>query len=449
MELDFQKDPSVLSRLVDDLALGFFSINASGYFMAWSKGAEQTTGYSRGEVLGRPYTVLDASSQAFSFVLDLTKASCHSHTHQVAQRDSRFLAKDGAELLLHFDVTTILNDSGLVDGAAGCFSDVTELLDTSVTVGQSHKRVDGDPAVFPLLGKGSRMMEVQRLIQMAGQTDQTVFLLGEPGTGKTLAASTLHHLSQRKLYPFVSVNCSNIPEHVLEHDLFGYVAGAFPGAACDKIGKLAAADLGTLFVDDIDHLSHTLLSKLLEVVQTGFVRPVGATDSCPAKFRLIAAACYFPESDLLLTSLMSSLGKGFTITLPPLRDQLEDLPVLCDHFMRQFSTICEEKVNDIDRDAMLCMMNYTWPGNVKELSDAIQQAFATVRGNSISLIDLPKAIVSAAGQHPGSSGFLSTASQRSTAPATIPVNQLTPKQAAERSQIMSVLQQTNGNKTAA
>ena len=449
MELDFQTDPAVLGRLVDDLAIGIFSISASGCFLAWSKGAEHITGYLRREVVGQPCTVLDPFCQAFCFVDNITKASGLSSTDRVAHLDSKFITRDGQVLWLHFDVTTFVDRCGLPDGTVGCFSDISDLLTTPETVNQSSTPVN--PAVddFWLLGTGSRMREVQRVVQLAGRSDHSVFLAGEPGTGKKSTARVLHHLSPRRLQPFVSIKCSNMPEDVLDYELFGCLAGALPGVNSDKVGRLAAADHGTLFVDDIDHLSPYLLSKLMRAVHAGVVLPIGATEPSSANIRLVASACHLPGSESPLAPLMDSFVKGFTICLPSLRDRLEDLPVLADHFMRQFSSKRLLNVNKIDRDAMLCMMNYAWPGNVKELSDVILHAFATVSGNTINLIDLPKPIAAAAELHTASPGVFSLSSQRSTAPPTIPVHELTAKQAAERNRIISVLQQTNGNKTAA
>lgn len=287
-----------------------------------------------------------------------------------------------------------------------------------------------------LVGKSSPMQEVFRRLRLAAQSEVTVLLTGESGTGKELAARAIHALSGRKDKPFIAINCSAIPETLLESELFGHVKGAFTGASRDKTGVFQAVDGGTLFLDEVGDMSPLLQLKLLRVLQEGEIRRVGDDRGIKVNVRLITA------TNRDLKDLLSS-GKlredfyyrihVFEITLPPLRERREDIPLLVDHFIAEGSQAGEKAVKGIARDALQQVMKYSWPGNVRELRNAIQHAFVTVGGDRLTLLDLPPETRHA----PSSQAHL---------PSTAALNA---KGQAERTHILEALQAVQGSRTEA
>ena len=236
------------------------------------------------------------------------------------------------------------------------------------------------------------MQEVFRRLRLAAQSDVTILLTGESGTGKELAARAVHALSSRKDKPFYAINCAAIPETILESELFGHVKGAFTGAIRDKVGVFQAADGGTLFLDEIGDTSPLLQLKLLRVLQEGEIRRVGDERGIKVNVRLLTATNKDLKAQLASGDMREDFYyriRVFEITLPPLRNRREDLPLLVNHFIAEASKVHHRAVKDIANDALQHLMNYSWPGNVRELKNAIEHAFVIVSGDCLTLLDLP------------------------------------------------------------
>ena len=303
-----------------------------------------------------------------------------------------------------------------------------------------------------LVGRSAPMQEVFRRLRLAAQSEVTVFISGESGTGKELAASAIHSVSDRKQKPFIAVNCSAIPETLLESELFGHVKGAFTGATRDKVGVFQAAEGGTLFLDEIGDISPLIQLKLLRVLQEREIRRVGDDKPMKVDVRLVTAT----NRDLKTLIASGDFREDFyyrihvfEVHLPALRERKEDIPLLVDRFIDELAEIHRHDVSGIARDVLQCMMDYRWPGNVRELRNAIEHAFVTVGGDTITLFDLPSEIRLPAG----------TADQNATSKERAPadeaeskpfdINDLTPRQRADREKVLAALKETEGNKTAA
>lgn len=246
-----------------------------------------------------------------------------------------------------------------------------------------------------LIGRCPAMQEVYRRVRLAAESDVTVLILGESGTGKELVAGAIHSLSVRSARPFIGINCSAIPESLLESELFGHVKGAFTGAVADKAGVFAAASGGTLFLDEIGEMSPSLQVKLLRVLQERQIQRVG--DARPARIdvRLMTATHRNLETILSSGQLREDFYyriKVFEIVLPPLRGRVEDIPLLVNHFISEFSRRYQKPVEGIRQEALLKLIAYPWPGNVRELRNTIERAFVAIRGNQIGVEDLPPEI---------------------------------------------------------
>jgi transcriptional regulator with GAF, ATPase, and Fis domain len=258
-----------------------------------------------------------------------------------------------------------------------------------------------------LVGEGARMKEIFQFLGRAAPTESTVLIEGESGTGKELAARALHRNSHRGNKPFVAINCAAIPESLLESDLFGHERGAFTGAAVLKKGRLEVADGGVVFLDEIGELAPALQVKLLRVLQEReFVR-VGGTHPIKVDIRLIAATN---------RDLDEAVGKGqfrqdlyyrlavVRLTMPPLRDRREDIPMLTRHFVQKYAKRSKVKPKPVSREAMAALVSYEWPGNVRELENAIERALVMGASDAVLLEDLPESLLeqeSAAEMHEG------------------------------------------------
>jgi transcriptional regulator with GAF, ATPase, and Fis domain len=247
-----------------------------------------------------------------------------------------------------------------------------------------------------LVGEGPRIKEVYQFLKRVAPTDSTVLIEGESGTGKELAARALHRNSPRASKPFVAINCSAIPESLLESDLFGHERGAFTGAAVQKKGRLEVADGGVVFLDEIGELAPALQAKLLRVLQEREFERVGGTHSIKVDIRLIAATNCNLEQAVREGKFRQDLYYRLAvlkITMPTLRDRQEDIPMLVRHFVQKHAKRCKVKPRPISREALSCLVNYDWPGNVRELENAIERAL--VLGNSEMILpeDLPESLL--------------------------------------------------------
>ena len=436
MELDFRKNPGILSNMVDVMADGVFTVDPNGNIVAWSSGAARITGYSSQDIVGKPCHILEGQNcKGFSSVTEFL-ANPSPYPWGICNQECKVLSKDGRELYLYGNVSIIRDDDGNVAGAIGAFTDLTSFILSNEKITVLEEQTKSREAFQQLVGKSQIMQEVFRRLRLAAQSDVTILLTGESGTGKELAARAVHALSSRKDKPFYAINCAAIPETLLESELFGHVKGAFTGAIRDKVGVFQAADGGTLFLDEIGDTSPLLQLKLLRVLQEGEIRRVGDERGIKVNVRLLTATNKDLKSLLASGEMREDFYyriRVFEITLPPLRNRREDLPLLVNHFIAEASRVHHRAVKDIANDALQHLMNYSWPGNVRELKNAIEHAFVIVSGDCVTLLDLPSEIRESV--------------SKPTSPSTpVPLN---PLGQAERQRIEDALSKANGQKTEA
>jgi DNA-binding NtrC family response regulator len=279
-----------------------------------------------------------------------------------------------------------------------------------------------------LIGESTQMREVYRLIGKVGPTDAPVLIQGETGTGKELTALAIQRASRRADQPFVTVNCAALPEQLVESELFGHEKGAFTGAVKARPGLFEIADQGTLFIDEIGELPSSLQPKLLRVLEDGSLRRVGASQERRVDVRIIAATNRdlvkevreqrFREDLLYRINVMS-------ITLPSLRDHSTDIPLLIRHFL--------PPAWSIENDAELMLSRYRWHGNVRQLKNVLERATILAEGNIVTIDDLPAEIVNLTDDAP--------------TPSTFPGD--TNLETMERTHVLEILQQCQGNKSQA
>ncbi len=242
-----------------------------------------------------------------------------------------------------------------------------------------------------LIGQNPKMQKLYDLISKVAATDTTVLITGETGTGKELVARAIHEQSARKNARFVGVNCAAIPETLLESELFGHVKGAFTGAIRDKKGRFELADGGTIFLDEIGEMSRSIQSKLLRVLQEREFERVGGENTVQADVRVIAATNQSLEQMVAQGGFRQDLYyrlKVITIELPPLRERLNDLPLLVGHFVKSYSRKYNKNVDAISQSVMGEMLAYDWPGNVRELENVIERAVILATSSTIEQVEL-------------------------------------------------------------
>ena len=260
-----------------------------------------------------------------------------------------------------------------------------------------------------LLGTSKPMQEIYRLTEMAAPTNAAVLISGESGTGKELVARTIHDLSPRRKGPFVAVNCSAIPETLLESELFGYEKGAFTGAADRRAGYFELADKGTIFLDEIAEMSPALQAKYLRVLQEGTLRRLGAKAELPVDVRVVAATNKDPVQAVRGGGLREDLFyrlNVFSIAMPPLRLRKDDIPLLVEAFIDEFNTKYDKRVKGVDDGALQRLIRWHWPGNVRELRNAIERAVVGCAGDLVAPDCLPLAAAPPAAQEDGEEAVL-------------------------------------------
>ncbi len=281
-----------------------------------------------------------------------------------------------------------------------------------------------------IIGHSSAMCEVKRLVQIYARNDATVLLTGQTGTGKDLVAKTIHDLSDRRSAPFVKVNCSIFPDHLMESALFGHDRGSFTGADHKRDGKFDLAEGGTIYLDDVDDIPLDHQIKLLRVIEEKVMERVGAAVPIAVNVRIIAAT----KKRLLIETQNRTFRSDLyyrlnvlRISLPPLHTRLVDIPFLVDHLLKR---IAQGQPCSLHKEAVQCLLAHAWPGNVRELAHTLERAF--LLGNGQITPDLLKPDIEATHEGPGDSGRFNTA-----------LNQ------TEQELLVEALKEANGNKSAA
>src|SRR6266496_2306695 len=299
-----------------------------------------------------------------------------------------------------------------------------------------------------IVGVNSATEKLKQTIRIVASTQSTILIYGESGTGKELVARAVHVCSPRATEPFVSINCGAFPETLLESELFGYVKGAFTGANQNKRGLFEVAHEGTIFLDEISEMSLTMQVKLLRVLQERCVRPVGGTDEIAIDVRVIAATNRDLDKSVAENTFREDLYYRLSvipITVPPLRDRREDLPLLVNHFLKKYAPAAGKGIARVNTESLAALGTYEWPGNVRQLENTVERAVALETGDELS-VELPmeksKARAAAAGV--GIGGAIS-------AGGVLPDGVNMEKYVAdiERALLQSALTQSNGVQTRA
>jgi DNA-binding NtrC family response regulator len=311
---------------------------------------------------------------------------------------------------------------------------------------------------FGLIGVSPGLLQVYQLIEKVADTPSTVLITGESGTGKELVARALHENSSRRSEAFIKINCAAIPKTLMESELFGYEKGAFTGAVSSKPGRFELADRGTLFLDEIGELPIEMQVKLLRVLQESEFERVGGIKTIKVDVRLIAAT----NRDLLKEVAQGGFREELyyrlnvlPITLPPLRERQKDIPLLANHFVTKFNERLRKAVAGLSAEAMEALLNYPWPGNIRELENVLERTILLLDGPVIRECDLPASLKAAgplgtgASAAIGASSALPSATSLRGGPSSLKEVVRQETERVEREMIVRALDQTGGNVTQA
>lgn len=369
--------------ILNSIADGVFTVDLDWRVTSFNRAAEEITGIPAAEALGRPCCeVFRANVCDSACVLRHTLES----GRPVVNQPIAILRADGREIPISVSTALLRNEAGEIIGGAETFRDLS-------LVEELRKEIQRRYRLGDIISKSPRMQEIFTLLPEVARSDSTVLIEGESGTGKELAARALHTLSPRAQGPFVAVNCGALPDTLLESELFGHTAGAFTDARRDRLGRFALAEKGTLFLDEIGDISPALQVRLLRVLEEKAFMPLGSSRSLKADVRIITAT----HKDLALLVEEGAFRKDLyyrinvvKLKLPRLAERKEDIPLLAEHFIARFNKLRNKKILGLSYDTLAIFMNHDWPGNIRELENAIEHAFILCSSGLIQPPHLPE-----------------------------------------------------------
>ncbi|MBD3419528.1 MAG: PAS domain S-box protein [Chitinivibrionales bacterium] len=311
---------------------------------------------------------------------------------ELKSTECRVKRADGSLVPVMRNSRLIKDETGTPLAAVDTLTDISHLRRAEQRIAQLESEHVTSKGLHNIVGKSRKIQDIFELIRLAAASQATILVTGETGVGKEVVAKAIHALGTRKNGPFVAVNCSSLPENLLESELFGHARGSFTGAIKDKPGRFEMAEGGTLFLDEIGEISPLIQVKLLRFFQDKQFERIGESTTRKANVRIIAATNRNLRAMIRQGKFREDLFyrlKVFPIQIPPLRERKEDIGLLVDHFIARFNTETGKLLTGLTHDAAVMLMDYCWPGNIRELENAIEHAFVTCREGEIGLFDLP------------------------------------------------------------
>jgi len=371
------------SVILDSIADGVFTVDENWRITLFNKSAEKITGISKEDALGSKCNDIFHSS-----LCDGQCAIEESIRTGISVKNKLiFIVKpDGKKLPLTITASPIRNEKGDVIGGVETFRDVSEVTELRKELTKKYTFQD-------IVSKNHEMQRIFKLLPDIGMSESNVLILGESGTGKKLIAAAIHNLSGRVKHPFVIVNCGGIPDTLLESELFGYKAGAFTDAKKDKPGKFALAEKGTIFLDEVGDISLGSQVKFLRILEDKIYEPLGSTKSVKADVRIITATNKDLSNSVKEGSFREDLYYRLNvakINLPPLRERKHDIPLLIEHIIRKYNALKGKSISSISDAALSILMQYDFPGNIRELENIIEYSFILCHDEKIGIEHLPE-----------------------------------------------------------
>jgi len=377
----------VTEIILESISDGVFTVDHEWRVTSFNKAAEKITGIPRKNALKKHCWEVFRSNMcetdcALGRTMKIGKAFVDTSTYIVDSQKRRIPVVVCTSLLK--------DDKGKVLGGVETFRDISQ-------VEELRKELEGRYQVGDMVSRSPLMDKIFKILPQVAESDSTVLIQGETGTGKELMARAIHNLSPRKDKPFVAINCGALPDTLLESELFGYKAGAFTDATKNKPGTFAVAEGGTILLDEIGDLSEAFQVRLLRVLQEKTYQPLGAIKPVKADVRIIAST----NKDLLKLVKSGTFRQDLfyrinivCLELPPLRNRKEDIPMLVKHFTGLFNRLRGKSIKGISQEALSLLMFHEYPGNIRELENIIEHAFVLTRDKKIDAKCLPEHVAS-------------------------------------------------------
>ena len=362
---------------------GTFTIDQEWNVTSFNTSAEDITGYKKEEAIGKKCWEI--------FNSDLCRNGCHMEDTINERKASignelEIVNKNNTRIPIRVNSGVLRNNENEVIGAVETFVDISEVKNLSAHLETKYNFEN-------IVGKSRELQQTITVLESVSQTASSVLITGESGTGKELAARAIHLKSSRRSKPFIALNCSAFVESLIESEIFGHEKGAFTGAIKTKIGRFELAQGGTLFLDEIGDLSMAIQTKLLRVLETKEFERVGGHTPIQMDTRIIAATNKDLQAEMRNGRFREDLFyriNVINIHLPPLRERIDDLPLLLNHFIKQYNTRFGKNIRNFSGDAYEVLLKYYYPGNIRELENIVEHAFILCNSNVIKTEHLPK-----------------------------------------------------------
>lgn len=378
-------------KVVDLIHDGVMIVDVNGFIVTVNQALVDITGFEQDELVGQPCSVLECSS--CKKIYDPTGIHwCRLfNLGDINMQKTVMNRKDGSAIHVMKNAS-VIKEKGKIVGAVETLTDITELLEKDSQIEAYRRELQAEYTFEGMVGSSATMQRVFNMIANVAESDAPALILGESGTGKELVARAIHENSARKEKPYIQVNCAALNEAVLESELFGHVKGAFTGAYQNRQGRFEAANGGDIFLDEIGDLPQSIQVKLLRVLEEKVIERVGDNRPIPVDVRIITAT----NRNLKQLVESGSFRGDFyyrinvlPIEIPPLRERIEDIPILSEMFFKHVQLKSNKPVQGISPEAMDSLVRYPWPGNVRELKSAFEYAFVACMENTIKPEHLP------------------------------------------------------------
>ena len=381
--------------VVDTIQDGIMIVDRNGTIVSVNRAFEKITGYEKGETVGKPCSILNCD------VCEIARDSKGEHwcalfkAGKINMKRCALMRKEGSYVPVLKNASILHDSEGRVMGAVETMTDISEIIEKDSQIEAFRHELRSRDGFQGILGTSSTMQAVFDLIANAALSDAPVIIFGESGTGKELVANAIHHVGPRRGKPFVKVNCAALTESLLESELFGHVKGAYTGAYRGREGRFEAAHGGDIFLDEIGDLPLSTQVKLLRVLEEKVIERVGDNRPIPVNVRIISATNRELKSLVEKGSFRNDLFfriNVIPITLPPLRQRIEDLPLLAEAFFKRGLLKSGKAIEGVSTEAMGALTAYEWPGNVRELKSVFEYAFVTCQESMIRPYHFPPAV---------------------------------------------------------